>query len=111
MRKIAIAALIAATLSAPLSVSAAQYECKDGTILSTGTTIKKSFVNPQGELITTTSILEGKTPFVYWQKAECRADTAKNLADAFDYAAIVEAYSSKWGIWTLEELFPERFGK
>ncbi len=110
MKKLIFGAALALCL--PFAASAAEYQCADGSILSTGTLIEKSHTSPTtGELITTTSVVEGQTPFVYWQRAECRFDTAKNLEDAFAYAEIVEAYVSKWGIWTLEELFPERFGK
>jgi len=111
MRKIAIsAALIAAVLFSPLSASAAEYICADGTTLSTGTQVEYSYVR-EGVLTTATRELEARTPLIIWEKSECRLRTAKGLPEAFDYAEKVSAYVSQWGIFTLEELFPERFGK
>jgi len=108
MRKLAIAALIAATLSAPLSVSAAQYECADGTILTTGTPVEKSHIHPvTGELVVSVVIFEANTPLTLWQKSECRLRNAKNLADAQEYGEKVSAYVSKWGFISLEDMFPQ----
>ena len=110
MKKLLLSAALIAALSAPLSVSAAEYQCADGTILTTGTQVQYSYVR-DGVLTEGTRELVASTPLVIWQKSECRLRTAKGLPEAFSYAEKVSAYVSQWGILTLEELFPERFGK
>lgn len=110
MRKIAISAALIAALSAPLSASAAEYLCADGTTLTTGTQVQYSYVQ-DGVLTEGTRELVASTPLVIWQKSECRLRTAKGLPEAFAYAEKVSEYKTLFGAWTLEELFPERFGK
>ena len=110
MRKLAISAALIAALSAPFAASAAEYLCADGTILKTGTQVQYSFVK-DGVLNEGEKTLEAKTPLIIWQKSECRLRTANGLQEAFEYAEKVGAYKTLFGAWTLEQLFPERFGK